>query len=99
MGSDDKFKVILPLCPTLYELYKARSDRQSELDQMLFQPVRAGDCAGIERTMRLWSFKMLKKIGYEVLQSTYLSEKSHFAMIRAVEWMEIILPVVENKAS
>ena len=86
MGSDDKFKAILPICPTLHKLYKARPTRQSKIDQFLFQSIRAGDCASIERTMRLWSFKMLKKIGYEVLQSIYLSLKTHFAVIRASGW-------------
>ena len=83
----DKFKIILPLCPTLFELYKSKAEGNSSIESMLFQPVKAGDCAAIERTTRLWCFKMLKKIGYEILQNTYLSEKTHFAVIRAVEWM------------
>jgi hypothetical protein len=39
----------------------------------------------------------LKKLGFELLQSTYLTEKMHFAVIRACEWVELILPSIEDK--
>ena len=80
----DKFKVVLPLTPSLYEIYKSKNKEQSDIDKMLFKPVKAGDTSVLERTMRLWCFKMLKKLGYGVLQNTYLTEKTHFAVVRAV---------------
>lgn len=40
---------------------------------------------------------MLRQIGFEILQNSYLTEKMHFAVIRACEWMEIIMPSIEDK--
>lgn len=69
------------------------------MDKQLFVPVKAGDAPTIEKLNRLWCFKTLKKIGWEVIQNTYLPEKMHFGVIRACEWMEIILPTTEDKAT
>jgi hypothetical protein len=41
----------------------------------------------------------LKKLGLEVLQNTYLPEKAHWVVVRTCEWMDIILPVIEDKAT
>lgn len=42
-----------------------------------------GDVVALETINRLWCFKMLKKLGFEILQNVYLSEKMHFGVIRA----------------
>ena len=42
-------------------------------------------------------FKILKKLGLEVLQNTYAPEKTHWVVRRTVEWLDLILPVIEDK--
>lgn len=94
-----KYRIVLPIPPSLFEIYKAKTKDRDELDKQLFLPVRVGDTPTIDKVNRLWCFKTLKKIGYEVIQNTYLPEKAHFGVIRACEWMEIILPTIEDKAA
>ena len=43
-------------------------------------------------------FKILKKLGLEVLQNTYAPEKTHWVVRRTVEWLDLILPVIEDKS-
>ena len=52
----------------------------------------------MDRRTRLIAFKSLKKIGLELLQNTYLPEKNQWVIVRTTEWMEIILPVIEDKS-
>jgi hypothetical protein len=59
--------------------------------------VRPGDNLELENKYRLYCFKVLKKLGLEILQNTYLQEKAHWIIVRANEWIDIILPVIEDK--
>lgn len=52
----------------------------------------------MEIRYRVYCFKILKRLGLEVLQNTYLPEKTHWVVIRTCEWIDIILPVIEDKS-
>ena len=58
-----------------------------------------GDGRAIENRCRIMCFKILKKLGLEVLQNTYPPEKTHWIVRRTVEWLDLILPVIEDKSS
>lgn len=53
----------------------------------------------LQNKYRLYCFKVLKKLGLEILQNTYLPEKTHWVVVRTNEWLDIILPVIEDKST
>ncbi len=88
----------MPLPPILYEINKTKKKDKNSSDLLAFSDFRAGENGELEKRYRLYCFKVLKKIGLEILQNTYLPEKTHWVVIRASEWIDIILPVIEDKA-
>ena len=65
----------------------------------MMKPFAAGDSRELENRCRIMCFKILKKLGLEVLQNTYAPEKTHWVVRRTVEWLDLILPVIEDKSS
>jgi hypothetical protein len=63
----------------------------------MLKNVRPGDNVELENKYRLYCFKVLKQLGLEILQNTYLPEKTHWVVVRTNEWLDIILPVIEDK--
>lgn len=45
--SDLKYRVILPIPPTLFEIFKKISKHSKELEQIMFRPIKAGDSVQI----------------------------------------------------
>lgn len=88
---------MLPLPPTIYEISKLKPKERNNTDKELLKNIRPGDNIELENKYRLYCFKVLKKLGLEILQNTYLPEKTHWVVVRTNEWMDIILPVIEDK--
>jgi len=53
---------------------------------------------GLYDRYRLFSFKTLKAVGLTVIQNTYSPERLDRIIIRMKDFMEIIFPLMENKA-
>jgi hypothetical protein len=46
----------------------------------------------------MYSIKTLRRIGLEVLQNSYAMERTDRVVVRTKEWMDILFPLMLNKA-
>lgn len=88
-GGQGKFKVILPLPPTIYEMYKAYLEessqnneggnqaRESTVEKMMFANLDKdfGESSLYAR-YRLFCFKTLRRIALPLIQNTYAADRA-----------------------
>lgn len=91
--------MVYPLPPTIHNISRTHRSSHNHSDSLLLKEFRPGEHPAIETRYRLYCFKILKQLGLELLQNTYLPEKNHWVVRRTCEWMEILLQLIKDKSA
>jgi hypothetical protein len=54
---------VMPLPPTIYDIMKSRVSDRNNTDQLSLKSYRPGESSEIEMKYRIYSFKILKRLG------------------------------------
>jgi len=74
-------------------------DNVIKIEKLMFHNLEGETSeTGLYDRYRLFSFKTLKAVGLTVIQNTYSPERLDRIIIRMKDFMEIIFPLMENKA-
>lgn len=94
-----QYHVVLPLPPTIYDIWRRPSWGQNNSDRLAVKESRPGEQREMETRYRVYCFKILKGLGLQLVQNTYLPEKMHWVVRRTCEWMETVLEVIQDKST
>mmetsp|Transcript_26438 Transcript_26438/g.23380 ORF Transcript_26438/g.23380 Transcript_26438/m.23380 type:complete len:282 (+) Transcript_26438:2458-3303(+) len=105
-----QFKTVFPLPPTVYELYKgykeghlegiqAIGDEEKKMEKLMFDNIETDTIEySLQDKYRLFTLRTLRKLGFTLIQNTYSPKRVDRIIKRTQEFMEIIFPMMENKA-